>query len=292
MSTVMTIILNHGLELTFDIMSDEISLLWLERMRNRNSWPLDDPCRFYGFGSLEEQRSSAEQRLLEDISIINSYQHIIDRPWTNIYDQDLLNYLHSIFERYHGLLDQQNTDWWQSAPNSVCQALARLNIDIHRAESVAGGAWPRFVCTWYGQPKEKQLTLDQIERNGRLQTDWGGVYLNYVEIGKTLEDLSNDNDVYISHSAFQPFVHYSSDFAVKFYDRDCDTASVAKYFFRHRDFFQSYGIDSATHPLAMPYRFKVGQLRYSNREHLLLMISQQQQIIEVGIHETSNLDNT
>jgi len=288
----MIITLNQGLELIFDIFSDEISLAWLERMRNRFSWPLDDPRRFYGFGSLEEQQLDAERRLLADIDIINSYQHIIDRDWTNIYDQDLLNYLHNVFERYHGLLDQQNTDWWISAPDSVKQALARLNIDVHRAESIGAGANPRFVCTWYGQPKEKRFTLDQITNCGRLQTDWGGVYVNYVEIGKTLEDLSHDNDQYISDDAFRPFLHYSSDFVVRFYDQQSDLDSIAKYFSQHREFFLSRGIDSPTHHLALPYRFKVGEIRCNDRDHLLGMISQQQQITEIIINETSTDSDT
>lgn len=292
MSAIMTIVLAQGLKLEFDIFSDEISRLWLERMHQRHAWPLDDDQRFYGFGSLADQQSDAERRLLEDIGVINSYQMIIDRPWTNIHDQDLLNYLHNIFERYHGLLDQQNSDWWIAAPESVRLALARLNIDVHRAESVASGARPRFVCTWYGQPKTKQFTLDQIERNGRLQTDWGGIYLNYVEIGKTLEDLSHDNDRYIGDDAFQPFIHYSSDFVVRFYDHQPDLDQITKYFFQHEEFFQRHGVRSATHPLAMPYCFKVGQLRYNERESLISTISQQQQITEIIIHETSHPDNT
>ena len=288
MSITLTVVLSRGLELVFDVFSDEISLAWVERMHRRHLWPLDDACRFYGFGSIEEQVMDAEKRLLEDISIINSYQHIIDRDWTSIHDQDLLNYLHNIFERYHGFLDQQNTDWWLAAPESVRRSLARLNIDVHRAESVVCGARPRFVCTWYGQPKEKQFTLDQIERNGRLQTDWGGIYVNYVEIGKTLEDLSHDEDQYIGDEAFRPFVHYSSDFAVKFYNHQPDMERIAKYFSHNQEFFQHRGIDSARHPLAMPYCFKVGQLRYKDRKQLMSMISQQQQIIEINIHETSN----
>lgn len=292
MNVIMVIRLSQGLELIFDILPGELSRLWLERMHHRHSWPLDDPERFYGFGSLEQQQLDSEQRLLEDISIINSYQHIITRDWTSIHDQDMLNYLHSIFEKYHGLLDQQHTDWWIDAPDLVRQALARLNIDIHRAESLVRGAQPRFVCTWYGQPKEKKFTLDQIMRNGRLQTDWGGVYINYVEIGKTLEDLSRDDDQYISDDAFQPFLHFSSDFVVRFYDDSPDLERMAKYFFQHREFFQNQGIDSDQHPLVLPYRFKVGQLRYDDPRELLQLISIQPKIIEIGIHETSHSDHT
>lgn len=285
----MIVVLSQGLALEFEIFSDEISRLWLERMSARHHWPLDDPGRFYGFGTPDQQRIQAENRLQEDISTINRHDNIISRPWTNIWDQDLLNYLHNVFEKYHGLLDQQDTAWWNSAPDSVRKAMARLNIDVHRAESVARSPGPRFVCTWYGQPKEKQLTQDQISRYGQLDTHWGGVYLNYVEIGKTLEDLSRDDDQYISDDAFRPFVHYSSDFSVRFYDRRADTNRIAKYFSQHREFFQKHSIDSPDHPWARPNRFKVGQLKYTgDRATLMHLISQQQHITEIRIHATSH----
>ena len=287
MSVIMTIRLADEFDLVFDIYDDTISRLWLDRMNLRHAWPMDDARRFYGFDSLEAQRQDAEARLLQDIHTINQYQHIIDRTWTSIDDQDLLNYLHNIFERYHGLLDQQDTDWWYLAPLEVRQALARLNIDVHRAESVTRNHLPRFVCTWYGQPKTHQFTLEQIQQHGRLQTDWGGVYVNYVEIGKTLEDLYHDRDRYISDDAFRPFCHYSSDFVVRFYDQRPDITGITKYYFQHQDFFMRHGVDSPQHEWALPYAFKVGQLRDCDRDQMLESIRTRQYITDIRIHETS-----
>jgi hypothetical protein len=283
----MTVRLADELDLVFDIYDDTISRLWLERMSLRHAWPMDDHRRFYGFGDLETQRQDAETRLRHDILVINQYQPIINREWTSLDDQDLLNYLHNIFERYHGLLDQQNTDWWHSAPREVQQALARLNVNVHRAESVVRKNLPRFVCTWYGQPKTHQLNQEQIQQHGKLQTDWGGVYLNYVAIGKTLEDLYNDRDHYIGDDAFQPFYHYSSDFVVRFYDQQPDLAEIAKYYFQHQDFFVRHGIDSPGHAWALPYSFKVGQLRDCNRDRVLEAIRPRQHITDIRIHEAS-----
>lgn len=283
----MTIQLAHEYDLVFDIYDDDVAGLWLDRMRYRNQWPMDDPCRFYGFGSLQTQQQDAERRILEDIRIINGYQPIVERAWTSIDDQDMLNYLHHVFECYHGLLDQQTHDWWANAPTTVRQALARLNVDVHRAESVSRSRLPRFVCTWYGQPKTNKLTIDQIEQHGRLNIEWGGVYLNYVDIGKTVEELAIDQDIYIKDEAFRPFQCYSSDFVVRFYDKTIDTEIVDKYFSQHRDFFVNLGIDSSQHALARPYVFKVAQLRHQSRQTVVNMIQSNQQITDIKIHETS-----
>ena len=75
------------------------------------------------------------------------------------------------------------------------------------------------MVTWYRL--KKYLTLDDDDYS--LFEDVakkGTIYLLYAEIGKTLEDLSVDNDQYIHDDAFKPFSHYSADFCVKYYDDD------------------------------------------------------------------------
>lgn len=265
MNQQMLIRLQHGYELWFDIIDSPIAQLWLERMMIRHSWPLDDPRRFYGFNDPATEKQIAQAEIQQCIQVINAFQPIIKRSFTSVYDQDFLNYLHHVFERYHGLLDQQNTDWWHNAPVVVQKALSNLNIAVHRCESLRAHR-PRIVCTWFGMPKTQSLTLDLIRDNGRLNIDFGGVYLNYVEIGKTLLDLATDNDSYISDDGFRPFDHYSADFVVYFYRDDQQSAidRVTKYYDQHRDFFQSRNIMSSQDPRALPLKFKVAQLRNPN----------------------------
>ena len=282
MSDYLRISFNDSFELAFEIESTPLAELWLEKMHRRHQWPLDDSARFYGFNDHATEVAIAEQDLKSCIDTINSYQPIIQKKFTNIDDQDLLNYLHNIFERYHGLLDQQNTDWWRSAPPSVRQALANLNIAVHRAETVSRGNRPRFVCTWFGMPKKEQFTKEVIEQHGRLDYEFGGVYVNYVEIGKTLEDLSIDDDQWIGDDAFKPFLHYSADFSVRFYDEMADLDCVSRYYNQHRDFFEARGIFSADDYRARPYRFKVASLRSSlSNEHILTEMSKNQLITDI-----------
>lgn len=193
---------------------------WIERVQTaQDLYPIDDPARFYGFGDYKSQVADAINRINSCVTVINSYSPMVERTLTDVNDQETLNYLHHIFEIYHGLLDSQVDDFWNNAPDTVRQALADLNLCVHRCESVARGANPRHVVTWYGLPKDKLLNINDY----KLFTDewqFGTVMLNYAEIGKTLEHLAADNDKYIQQKAFQPFKHYSADFVVKFWDTD------------------------------------------------------------------------
>lgn len=225
--------------LTYRLRDHSVTRKWIDRIQLAQSlYAIDSPGRFYGFGSIDNQIKYALEQMNSCINIINSYQPIINRRLVDVNDQDTLNYLHNIFECYHGLLDQQNTDYWNNASANVRAALADLNILVHRCESVARGANPRHVVTWYGLPKTEQLTIDDYKLFDS-NIKFGTVYLNYVEIGKTLDDLAVDNDQYIGDDAFRPFRHYSADFNIRFYNRTSDEIDVAvkQYYDNHQKFF-------------------------------------------------------
>ena len=131
------------LTLEFKIRATPVAELWVERMQARGHYPLDHPDRFYGFGTPAQEQARAVEYIQSCITIINSHEVIVHRPFE--YTQDCLNYLHNIFERYHGLLDQQNTDYWNRAPDQIRKALAELNLAVHRCETAAEGTQPRLV---------------------------------------------------------------------------------------------------------------------------------------------------
>lgn len=271
-------------ELRFRIRSTPVADLWLERMLQRTAWPLDHPDRFYGFGSNAQEQARAQALIENCIDRINRHQPIIDRPFE--FSQDCLNYLHNIFERYHGLLDQQTSDYWQSASVDVRQALAELNLAVHRCEGVMRNNYPRLVCTWFGMPKTHRLDVDLQHRYGTSEIRFGTVYLNYCEIGKTVEDLESDNDQYIGNDAFRPFSHYSADFNVQFYNADLRTkyGRVQRYIDDHQDFFVAHGIKSVYNVKAQPLRFPVADLDYDgNQNHLLAQIASRQWVYQVLI---------
>jgi hypothetical protein len=213
--------LHDSIMVQYHLRDNPVVARWVKKvMLAQQQYEIDDPARFYGFGSIKDQQHNALEKINRCITTIKLYYPEVTGQYVaDVADQDLLNYWHFIFETYHGLLDKQ-----QASNTALRPVLADLNICVHRCESVARGAEPRHVVTWYGLPKTDVLDLADYDQ---VQYTWGAgtVFLNYAEIGKTLEDLAFDNDQYIRSGAFQPFRHYSADFVVRFYEQTPEQAA-------------------------------------------------------------------
>lgn len=243
--------LSDSLTLEYTLRQNSIVPKWLNKLALAQAqYPIDDPGRFYGLDTNAEQKALI--KINRCIDIINSHSYLIDRHLINVNDQDYLNYLHHIFEVYHGLLDKQNSEFYLTAPKEVQSALADLNICVHRCETVSRHNYPRHVVTYFGLPKTSILDEDDYDF---AEDKWaaGTVFLNYVEIGKTVLDLAMDNDKYIDEEAFKPFRHYSADFVVRFYEQTEGMAGKQRelcenYYREHIDrlgpWHASYGIGS------------------------------------------------
>jgi hypothetical protein len=278
------------LKLQFQVLDNPIAQLWLERMNQREQWSLDDPNRFYGFNTQDEDQHIALVKIQECIQGINSWQPLITRDLSTVNDQDTLNYLHNIFEQWHGLLDQQPAHpEYGPIPPEVRQHLANLNVGVHRCESAARGNRARFVCTWFGMPKTNTLSVEVMHEYGTLNPKFGSVCLNYAEIGKTLEDLTQDRDNYISDDAFKPFNHYSADFNVRMHEETVDYVSdklvrMQEYYKLHRDFFFDQGFTTFQDPRLLPLRFPVAELIETRpRDQLIEAIKHHQYITQVTL---------
>ena len=278
------------LSLQFRVLQTPMANLWLERMDQRHQWPLDDPGRFYGFNTQQQDEQLALTKIQECVQGINAWQPLVNRGLHTVHDQDTLNYLHNLFEQWHGLLDQHPIHpVYGNIPNEVRRHLANLNIAVHRCESTARGNRPRFVCTWFGMPKTKTLPVEVMHEGGTLNPKFGSVCLNYAEIGKTLEDLTQDRDNYISDDAFLPFNHYSADFNVRMHEETADYVAdklvrMQAYYNQHREFFFDQGFVTFQDPRLLPLRFPVaGLIETMPRHELLAAIRQQQQITQVNI---------
>jgi hypothetical protein len=272
--------------LTYKLRDHSLVGKWIDRVKLAQSqYEIDNPGRFYGFGSAEQQAEYALAKIAQCIDIINQHQPIIDRYPIDVNDQDTLNYLHHVFEEYHGLLDEQDTDYWLAAPDDVRVALADLNILVHRCESVDRGADPRHVVTWYGLPKTEVLDLDDYKLF-EPNIEFGTVYLNYVEIGKTFDDLAIDNDQYIGDNAFQPFRHYSADFNVKFWsttDRQVaeHRAILNAYFKENSEFFAVRNL-TLDHPYMVSGAIPLADLVDDNKETVVSVLETRQWVKSVN----------
>jgi hypothetical protein len=227
------------LVLNFKLRQTNIAYKWVERVLTAQNlgYPIDDPQRFYGFGSLEQQTKYALDEINQLIDRLENFWRIpIGRRLTDINDQDTLNYLHHVFETEHGLLNAKKIN------PQFQKHIGHLNVLVHRCESVQRGGYPRQVITYYGLPKDKTLESDDY-KSFDTGIQFGTVVVNYVEIGKTLQDLMMDNDSYISAEAFRPFKNYSADFAVLFYEMNGPQwyGAVKEYFAKNKNHFESLG---------------------------------------------------
>lgn len=269
----------NDLEVFYKLRNHTVVNKWAERLLTaQKTYSIDNPRRFYGFGSLEQQLHNYQIELENCIATINQVEKIIVKPICFPISQNNLNYLHHIFEIYHGLLDSQTHEFYVKSSDQVKQALANLNILVHKGESIIRGSKPRHVVTYFGLPKTKKLALRDYE----FFTDkyeFGTVYINYVEIGKTLEDLAIDNDQYIQDSAFKPFKFYSADFAVLFYDSDSASIDKKRYLMnefynQNKNFFLQRQL-SINHPYLKPGKIPVADIDSHGKELLQLLESRQ-----------------
>ena len=230
------------LTLTYNINETSIAQRWAALLDEAiQQYTIDDPKRLYGFDTLDEERQKAVNAINECVDTINNYRPgFVERRMTTQLHQDDLNYLHHIFEVYHGMLNEPH-EFFVEAPKEVRQALGQLNLEVHRCESMAEGTvrkmLPGHFVTYYDQPRGPGVrTLEDEDYEHFTEfVEFGTVYLLYVEIGKTLQDMALDDDDHIGDEAYKPFRHYASDFIIRYWGMPVE--SINKY---HRLYKQHY----------------------------------------------------
>ena len=275
-------------ELSFVIGETNIAQRWARKLQFALSkrYKLDDPRRFYGHTSLSKESKDTLKWITECIDTINNHDPIIERSISRVDDQDTLNYLHSMFEQYHGQLGEP-TGWFESAPDTVQKAIAELNVLVHRCESLVRGAKPRLVCTYYRMPKQDCLAWSDYD----LMTDhtaFGDLCLNYCEIGKTLEDFWRDQDEYITANTFKPFRYFSADFNVRLYELSAEEleeqrTGIAEYYDANRTQFESAGIRDRRHPHLKAGTIVVAQLIPEHRDKALTVFAEHSYVSSIEL---------
>lgn len=281
--------LNDTIPLTYRLLNNPVVPLWVGRLvAAQKKYTIDNPNRFYGFGSIEQQTQFALDTINFHIDTINNFSPVIDRKLTSVKDQDTLNYLHFCFETYHGHLDKQNDSLFATAPDTVKISLCELNVSVHRCESIARGAKPRQVVTYYGLPKTETLDISHYKYFNDVY-EFGTVYINYVEIGKTIQDLAIDNDRYISEQAFKPFRFYSADFTTLFFNSKTSEVETQRkltklYYKNNADFFLKRNL-SIDHAYLTPGKIPVAKLTTNlTEQEILTLLETHQYTKSVVLH--------
>ena len=227
------------LTLTYNINDTSIAQRWAKLLAESvEKYSIDDPERLYGFDTETLERQRAVDAINKCVDTINDYKPgFVERRMTSELIQDDLNYLHHIFEVYHGMLNEPH-EFYLAAPTEVQQALGQLNIEVHRCEAMAKGTirkmLPTHLVTYYDMPRgpEHRLLEDADYEHFTDFYEFGTVYLLYVEIGKTLQDMSIDNDQHIGDDAYKPFRNYASDFVIRYFSTSHETWNKYRKLFR------------------------------------------------------------
>ena len=234
---------DDDLTLTYNINETSIAQRWATLLDEAiQQYTIDNPERMYGFDTLEIERIKAVNAINECVDTINEYSPgFVERRMTPELIQDDLNYLHHIFEVYHGMLNEPH-EFFVSAPVNVQRALGQLNLEVHRCEAMAEGTvrkmMPTHLVTYYDQPRGPGIrTLEDADyEHFTDHVEFGTVYLLYVEIGKTLQDMAIDDDHHIGDEAYKPFRHYASDFVIRYFGTKTETVNnFRKMYKKHYD---------------------------------------------------------
>jgi hypothetical protein len=252
---------SESYNVTFDILETPIAQKWATEVSK--NYPLYETDRFQGWNpnlTLEH----FETALLAQIDIVNKYKPNTVNIEQNLFDQQHLNYLHRFFEELRGEASV-GTEFFNSAPGNVQQAIEKFNVLIHECEHhMRDQAIPTIIGTFKDRPRIDLADADYDEFT--FQWQFGCVYINYCEVGKPLLDVYKDQDTNIPIDAVRPLKYYSADFMLKF----GPNVPEQQYQARLKDFWNWYSntdYNFDKNRLALGY-IPVAQLSYKDNQFL------------------------
>lgn len=209
--------LDHSDQLTYNIevCDNPIAQDWIKALKEIliNGNQLEKNYCFLGFPDTARDITYLTKELNLSIQIINNF--FDDYKIEEIYtpetirigldpNQDLMNCLHNHFERLQGTVWKLST-YYKRADHETKYAIRQLNNICHELESLilslrkktTAPDWVRssqittfLMCNRYDlKPEHKELFLE----NG-YDREFGGVYMHWTQIGKTLFEVFRDED--------------------------------------------------------------------------------------------------
>ena len=202
----------ENLQVEFDIFDTSIANRWADEVAK--NYPLFEVDRFKGWPNSKKTVNYYKTEILRQIKIVNEYVPGSISLENDIFNQEILNYLHKFFEDLRGELNT-GTDFYNSAPAHVKNAVVRFNILIHELEHLMRNPeYPTIVCTFNQRPRLD--LLDEDYDHFTFKWKFGHVYINYCEVGKPLLDVFKDQDKFVGIDNIRPLRYYSADFMIKF----------------------------------------------------------------------------
>lgn len=202
--------------LQFQIHDTPIAFKWFECLKNtlEDNIKIRESDRLYQFNN-KWNKETIFIELNRIIDVVNSWQDCIELRASD--NQDTLNILHHYFEKIRGSVLTPGEFYLKSPPH-IKRAIEDFNVTIHRLEDLLKSKTPkpRVVITF--EENNRKLLDDNDYDYFSLDINFGEVYINYCEVGKTLWDVYRDNDTIIGDDNIRPLKYYSSEMTIAFCD--------------------------------------------------------------------------
>jgi hypothetical protein len=181
-------------------------------------WHLDNSSvdnneAFYNYAD----EATVQSDLLDAITKINTFlkTDFIKIPnqidWNN---HDIYNYFHLCFEQLNGKWDQPTT-LLLIAPQEIKKAIRMINFAVHRLERRPYNIEREFYLSWNKDAYRRQQLTDDEHKYFTNIIKPGVVYLNYVEVGKNLFDLYQD-DLDPTYGGYENLHYVGAEIRVNF----------------------------------------------------------------------------
>ena len=215
------------LTLTFECYDTSVALRWFALLSEvLSADPTLRECdRLHDFPGTAWSESAVVDRINTSIDIINSHLPAIAERAVLGGGRHQLNQLHLRFEQLRGGILTPSIHW-QQANEVLRSAINDLNLHIHRLEDLLDSdsntvPWPHAIITF--RNFQRRLLEPQDYALFTTDTQFGEVYLNYCEVGKSLWNVYFDGDSVIGDDNIRPLRYYSPEMVLKFYDSTQDS---------------------------------------------------------------------
>ena len=195
-----------------NILGSAWSSLLKEAIESKNCW-LVETDRIYHLND-SWSKENILSRMQRCVDIVNIYDNIIDADLNGEVNQDMMNYLHTFFEKLRGK-DEDPPKWYLDAPRQVKDAVSEFNVLIHRYEAYDSMNNHAKITVGYKHRPTREMTLEE-KKCFNLDLQPGEVYLKYCHKGKDLLDVFKDQDEHIGDENILPQHKISSDFNINF----------------------------------------------------------------------------
>tara|TARA_B100001094_G_scaffold290543_1_gene308172 strand:- start:236 stop:1108 length:873 start_codon:yes stop_codon:yes gene_type:complete len=230
-------------DLKYKIIDNDFTRKWINCVleAQQKQYNISEPWALYNIN--DRLNSDFVLKNLNDLmDKVDSEEVLFGFRLETINDQDKLNKIHSIFELYHGKLDQwKDNPIFHNKTPEFRKNLSEINQFVHACESSRGD--PKIRIVWFDLPKVHEFTNSDYKLFTNKRK-FGSLYHLYSDVGKGIESLAVDDDEH--HHDIVPNIHFSAD-CIAYFCTDEDDAvkksenKMQDYILKHREYLQNQG---------------------------------------------------